>query len=231
VNPFKIDFVVAGFNDNRLAVGHRKVDGKNRPFVWTAEVGFQSIGQGQGLQLEGIAKQINSSGAIAGILEEPTDRYPFFYDERGGLQAMRTYRNVLQPRGWIEFSDMLLSSDDHVFGTYWIRHLTVGDRPKKFNPHYAYHWNPQDGKVDQLDLKGMRLADINSQHVLVGELNGQAAICELGRPPVELIALMDQSKVDGWELLEATSINDKRQIMGYGRFNGHIHLFVADPAF
>jgi probable HAF family extracellular repeat protein len=34
----------------------------------------------------------------------------------------------------------------------------------------------------------------------------------------------------GWELLEATDINDAGQIVGYGRFQGRIRAFLLTPA-
>lgn len=34
----------------------------------------------------------------------------------------------------------------------------------------------------------------------------------------------------GWELIEATDINDAGQIVGYGRFQGRIRAFLLTPA-
>jgi probable HAF family extracellular repeat protein len=34
----------------------------------------------------------------------------------------------------------------------------------------------------------------------------------------------------GWELVEATALNDAGQIVGYGRFNDHTRAFLLTPA-
>jgi len=228
-DPFKLDFFMTGFNTLGTAIGYRKLNGKNYPFSATAENGLQNIGQEQGVELYGIARAINDKGTIVGIAEELSDGYPFIWKDATGLEILKTYRNYLQPKGWVEFADMVVTSDDCVYGTFWIKYHTPNRKPLPGNPFYAYRWLPDTGKVESLDLQGMRIAAVNSSHTLVGSIDGKAAMREAGRKPVSLASLINPEELVHWELIEGTSINDKGEIVGYGTREGKMHLFVLEP--
>lgn len=229
VDPFKSEFYPTGFNDAGMIIGYQKNDGKYVPIVWTSKEGLRSLGENKGLQIQGIAKAINKKGTVVGVSEEVSDRIPFYWNEQSGLDVLRKYRNHLDPKGWIEFADMVLTDDDTLYGTYWVKHLTEGDTPRMHNPTFGYMWKPSEGKIQMLPLNGMRIAAVNNAHTLVGTINGKAAIREAGRTPIELSSLMDPNIIKEWELIEATSINDKGQIVGFGKFKDKTHIFLADP--
>lgn len=72
----------------------------------------------------------------------------------------------------------------------------------------------------------MRISDINDQHVLVGSIQGEAAICRPGQRPALLKTTIPERELEGWKLLEATGINNSDKIVGYGTFNGRTRLFL-----
>lgn len=230
-DPFKSDFFLTGFNETASVVGFRKKENKNVPIIWSSEGGIQRVGERQGIELHGIAKAINDAGSVVGFADEIADRCPFFWKESIGVEILKNYRNLLNPKGWVEFADMVLTNDDTIYGTFWIRYLSENNRPERYNPYYAYMWTPKTGKVDMLDLQGMRIAAVNASHVLVGTLNGKAVVRELGKKPVELAALIEPQQQKEWELIEGSAINNKGQIVGYGTYRGKKHIFFADPTF
>lgn len=229
VDSFNPDFFITGFNCTKTVVGYRKENEKNHPFLWTPARGFSPLGMDQGTHIDGIPKAINDQGAIAGIMDETNDKFPFLLSECGRVDMMKGYRYSLKPSGWTEFADMVLAQDNTIYGTFWIRYGTEGNSPRKYNPYYAYKWTPQDGKIEMLDLFGMRISDVNHLHELVGSLDGRAVICKPKQMPISLLALTDPKQSEDWELLEATSINDKGEIAGYGNYKGECHLFFASP--
>jgi len=229
IDPFKPNVTLTGYNDSGTYIGYKKIEGRNRPYVWTLEKGFQPLGLEKGLQLTGIAKEINQKGSIAGITDDATDKAPFIWHDQTGLETFRKYREALVPKGWVEFADVVLTDDNTIYGTFWIRDQQ-DDNDKGINrQYYAFRWEPNNGTVKMIDLKGMRLTDVNSQHLLVGSYNGKAMVREPERPPIALSDLMDPRTLEGWELLEATSVNDHGQIVGYGLRNGKAHVFLAEP--
>ncbi len=227
IDPFQPNVSFTGYNDNGIFIGYKKIDGRNRPYVWTMEKGFHLLGAEKGLQITGIAKEINQKGSIAGITDDATDKVPFLWHDQAGLETLRKYRNALVPKGWVEFSDIILTEDDTIYGTFWIRHQN--DENEKGRQYYAFRWEPNHAKVQMVDLRGMRLAAANSRHLLVGSYEGKAMVREPDKLPIALSELIDPQTLEGWVLLEATSVNDQGQIVGYGMHNGKVHVFLADP--
>lgn len=224
----KLTFVA--LNDIGTVIANKTSSHGQLPVVWSAAQGWQPLGAAQGLHLHARAKSINKDGHVIGIMETKTDSYPFFWDDSYGLEAMRSYRNAFSAKGWIEFSDMVLTDDDTVYGTFWVRYHTPGDQAFKNNPYYAYKWSPATGAIMQLGFKDMRIADVNNNHQMVGSWQGKAALATSQGQPLVLKALMPPDQTEGWELIEATSINDKGQIAGYGKYRGETHIFFAEPA-
>jgi len=229
VDPFKNDFVLTGFNTEGLVTGYKKSENKLTPLVWNNDSGFQKMGEAQGLDLHGSIKTINGKCCTAGYADEVYDRYPFYWNPLTGVEILKNYRTHLMPKGWIEFADMVLSSNDTVYGTYWIRHLSQVNKPERYRPYYAYEWEPKTGKISTIDIDGMRITAVNSLNTIVGTLNGKAAIREKDKKPVELANLIDPDQQQSWQLIESTAINDKGQIVGYGTLNGKMHIYMADP--
>jgi probable HAF family extracellular repeat protein len=98
---------------------------------------------------------------------------------------------------------------------------------------HAFLW-PGSGPLEDLgSLGGLNsfARAINSSGQIVGK-SGDAgglthAFLYIGSM-VNLNQLMPAGS--GWELIEATDINDAGQIVGYGRFNGRIRAFLLTPA-
>jgi len=224
----KADLSLVGFNNQGKCLANGNGE-EARPYLWEEGKGWQMLGASKGVKLTGHAKGINQCGHVAGIFHDTVDSYPFFWDEDVGLEAMRSYRKELKEKGWIEFTDLVLADDNTIFGTFWVRHGTIGNRPKLYNHYHAYKWDTQTGKIDQLPVEDMRISDVNIKHELVGSWQGQAALYDPTQGAIKLIDLMDPEKTKGWKLTEATSINDKGHIVGYGYYNESLHLFFATP--
>lgn len=229
VDPFKADFFFTGFNSAATTIGYKKDGDANIPTKWTLENGLKRLGEDQGIEIEGITKAINNSGAIVGVAEELTDKYPFFLSD-SGLEILKQYRNFFTPKGWVEFADMVVTNNDVIYGTFWLKERPESSiEEKNTNLFYAYTWNPKTAQVEMLNLQGMRIADVNGSSILVGSLNGEAAYREPDRKAAPLASLIDPDQLIGWELYEASSINNKGQIVGYGKYNGQMHIFFASP--
>jgi hypothetical protein len=60
-----------------------------------------------------------------------------------------------------------------------------------------------------------------------GPLGSGRAILWQNKVPIDLNTLIP--KDSPWYLLDAESINDAGQIVGYGTINGNVHAFIATP--
>jgi hypothetical protein len=74
----------------------------------------------------------------------------------------------------------------------------------------------------------MRLTSINSANTMVGSFKGHAAIYNEGQQPMDLNSQLINPEGE-WELIEATAINDRGHIVGFGRHHGEMHLFLLEP--
>jgi hypothetical protein len=113
-----------------------------------------------------------------------------------------------------------------VYGTYRVHYQN--DPTKDQDVHYAYAWSPEQGGFKLLDLSNMRINGVNTSHVLVGSLYGKAAVCWPGQSPLAISSLIKTEDAKGWDFLEASGINDSGQIVGYGKFNGKMRIFLLD---
>jgi hypothetical protein len=140
-------------------------------------------------------------------------------------------RSLFKPPsdGKIEFEDLVIGEDGTVYGTYWINTAFMDNNPQAPKQLSAFKWNPTNMDLQFLDLHGMRMTAVNSGNRMVGSLNGKAVVWHETNKPADLIAMIPVDEVKGWDLLEATDINDYGQIVGYGKLNGKMHLFLAEP--
>lgn len=229
LDPFSPDLILCDFNNERQVVGFYRKEGTFEPALWNLSQGLKPLGQSTGLKVQGKARAINDKNTIVGLYEEQTVCSPFIWNPETGFEVMRNYRDKLFPVGWMEFSDILITSDDVVYGNYWLKHGAHDDLPKGVTPYYGFVWNPGLSKIDQLELEGMRITDINDGHTLVGIWKGHAAIRERDRRPVSMESLLSVKELEGWELIEATAINNDGTIVGYGTYQGKTHNFMAEP--
>lgn len=241
IDPFKSKFYVTGFDDSSTVIAYgRSTDCSFRPLEWNPCRGLSRLGVRYDLDIKGTARWISKCGAVAGIFDSVSDQAPYIWTPQSGLLVANNYRQCLDPTGWVEFADLLVTDDATVYGTYWIKHLADTHvvrghyyETRQSNGSYyqynAYVWKPAAGQVEMMDLQGMRLTGVNKEHVLVGSLLDNAVLRRPGKLPVELASLMEPAEVKDWKLLEITDINDQGQVVGYGFYQDKMHLFLANP--
>lgn len=228
-DPFSPDLVLRGLNRDGRVVGYFKKDGAQLPAAWSKSIGLNFLEDAREPDVLGMARDINDNHTVVGLYEEMKVGSPFVWNQDTGFEVMKNYREKLFPVGWMEFADILITSDDVVYGNYWLKHGAHEDSPKATTHHYGYMWKPKDSEIEQLELEGMRLTSVNHNHTLVGTWQGRAAIRKRDRRPSFLEQLMSQKDVEGWELLEATGINDNGQVIGFGIYKEKVHIFLAQP--
>jgi hypothetical protein len=218
-------------NDAQWVAGDTRPDGRYRPLLWTPDQGLYRVGFFNGLDLKGVIRQMNERGTILGQFMGNIEHPPFVWDPGLGLLVLDKYRRYFkpEPEGRIEFSDLVMSNDGVVYGTYWINEQLKDVKPSMDTPHGSFIWQPFEGEFYLTPKDGMRLAQVNSAHEMVGTIDGKAALREPGRLPVPLAAVTLVDSLEGWDLLEASGINDSGQIVGFGMKNGKMHLYRADP--
>ena len=216
-------------NDKKMAVGSLNPEGALRPAVWTPEKGFQNLGSYLGWDVVGVLWGVNQNGTVVGRLQNDEDNPPFTWSAKDGLNILRDYTHAVEVKmhldglkGKIHFEDAVIAPDNSVYGTFWVDAPDV-NIPGKI--YFAYHWEPVPKNFRLMNVKGMRFNAINDSHLLVGSLEGQAAYREKGGSPQVLKNNIPNLSAD-WELVEATDVNDRGDIVGYGNYQGAIHLFL-----
>ena len=97
------------------------------------------------------------------------------------------------------------------------------------NPAYpaevGFVWTPEKG-VAEIGPEAMPDA-INNQNQVVGAYDNHAFVWNAQTGRTDLNTLIPTGT--GWELVEATALNDKGQIVGVGSINGDQHAFLLTP--
>lgn len=216
-------------NDRSAVVGYKEVNDNLLTTEWTSVRGLKPLGECEGFQIYGFTRGINNAGSVIGFFQEQVDSPPFLFNPCKGLSVLRDYRERVNCQGWIDLADLVLTEENVVYGTYVVRN--VSEKRGNLNDvgvYFTYRWDPAIDDFVVLDMRNMRITAINSANTLVGSYNGSAAIRRQGGEPV-LLSEMEPIESQGWELIEATGINDKEQIVGYGKKQGEIHLFLFEP--
>lgn len=241
VDPFVSKFYVAGFNDESTMIAYAPgSDSAFRPLTWDSCQGLTRLGVFQDLDIKGTARGISKNGTVVGVFDTTSDQTPYVWNPYCGLLTANNYRQYLDPTGWVEFADLLITEDSTVYGTYWVKHLAetyvvrghyyeTRQSNGSYYQYNAFTWKPASGQVEMADLQGMRLTAVNKDHVLVGSLLNSAALRLPGKEPLTLESLVEPSEVKDWKLLEITDINDRGQVVGYGWYQDKMHLFLANP--
>lgn len=233
-NPFPLklsctlgrNLVFSAMNSSKVIVGTLKPAGRLQPVIWTLEEGLCALGDYLGWEFEGSAVGINEKNTLAGYLQEGDEQLVFAWNKKWGLESLKSFRwkwenlTRLPLIGKIHFADLIIGENDLVYGTFWLE--------GKEDQIYAFWWDPKSDELRRLDLKGMRIHAVSKDGTFVGSWNGQAALCDIGNTPYllkDLIVALDSS----WELLDATDINDRGDIVGYGRQNNAIRYFQISP--
>jgi hypothetical protein len=131
--------------------------------------------------------------------------------------------------GWIELADMVLTQNDVIYGTFVVKYISkTKGNIEDLNQYFIYRWAPAQHDFAVLDVKGMRIAAANSANTLVGSYKDHAALFRQGASPILLSSLVPDHEKE-WDFLEATGINDRDQIVGYGLKKGQMHIFLIEP--
>jgi len=218
-----------GLTNERKAIGVAEIDGVSAPIYSASNAPLSFLKDPQGQNSVGIPKSINTAGQIAGYIRDQSQLNskalsPAVWTQSAGWQPMRNFRSKPLPNGEAELADLAIAEDGTVYGTYRIKFHDSTPQ----TPYFAYAWHPfEEGDFKPLDLHGMRISGLNDKHTLVGSLDGEASLCEPGSKPFPLSAFISPAQMEGWQLLEATEINNSDAIVGYGKFKGEVHLFLA----
>jgi hypothetical protein len=211
--------------NDRLAVGGAIVEGDSQLICWQPDKPLSAVEGDRGEPLLGQVYSVNHHSQMVGLFKCGEYVAPAVWSQEGGVQFLRNYRPRISTTAQVTIEDLAIADDGTVYGTYKV---SDSDISKPAIAHYNYAWLPYEGgAVKFLDLEGMRIYGLNDWHVLVGQLEGVAAVCEPGQHPQQICKLIEPAELEGWELLAATSINNWGDIVGYGNFKGHLHLFVA----
>lgn len=216
-------------NDNAMVTGYREIEEKLCPLIWTPCTGLQPLGICDRYHIRGFPRGINNCGTVVGFFQEANDALPFTWNCCSGLEIERNYRNHIKGRGWIELADILIDQTGVVYGTYFVKYQSVGNGMKDLNRYFMYRWNGKTDCFRPLDVQDMRLSSINASNTIVGSSHGRAAILFAGQQPIDANTLISNPNGE-WELLEATNINDKGEIVGYGQYKKEMHIFLLEPA-
>jgi hypothetical protein len=164
---------------------------------------------------------INNSNNMLG--SEPCEfrEQPITWHLKGGMNVINDDRRFGKPYNIQHFFNPVIAEDNTVYGNFIANKFGC-------NYPYQYMWNACDAIFTPLDLNTMLISAVNKCHVLVGTLEGDAVLSKNHNPPIQLSSLV-VNKPRGWKLINATDINDRGQIVGYGRKSGKLHLFLLDP--
>lgn len=215
-----------GLSNDRHVLGNRVKGNKATPILWSQEKGLRTVGGMGGEPLEGAAVGMTNRLEIVGFFDLGSHDAPGAWLPREGVKFIRNYRSRVGQDADVVLGDIVPAPDGVVYGTYRVHYQN--DPTKDQDIYYAYAWNPSEGGFKLLDLSSMRINSVNSSHVLAGSLYGKAAVCWPGLSPLAVSSLIHPDEAKGWDFLEATGINDAGQIVGYGKHNGKMHIFLLD---
>lgn len=218
-------------NDNRLVAGTALPDQtRSMPISWSPTQELYRIGFFQGVNLFGTVQSLNDHDHIAGKSHSNLETFPYVWDGEKNHELFAIRRQFQIPSGAkIAFEDLLLNNDNTLYGSYWINTDFWDDPNPAVKKYLAFSWQPQSQQLQLMDLDGMRLSAMNNSDRIVGSLHGEAAFANKGFKPIKLADAMSPEESAGWKLIEATDINSKGQIVGYGLKQGSLHLFLAEP--
>lgn len=156
-------------------------------------------------------------GAESGVKGCP----PFLFHPKAGMGVIGDDELSGKPKNAYYYSNPVIAKDNTVYGNFTAlcsRGIST----------LSYMWNCDDAIFTAFNLYGMTISSANSSHQLVGSLANSAVISINHGKPIDLFSLV----IEGgfcWCLIDATDINDKGEIVGYGIYLGNIHLFLLVP--
>ncbi len=233
IDPVEIEgnkIYLSKVNDQQKVVGIAKPDSKSMPVEWDRIRGLYRIGFQQNENLFGTVKDINSRNTIVGKSHRQLESFPYAIINNQQFSLFKFRRHFNAPSdAKIIFADLVISDHDVVYGTYWFDKNFDDPTHKKVKHFRAFKWLPQHDLLTLLDLDGMRVTSVNAKDRLVGTRKGKAVFREADYKPIDILSTIKFDESKDWKLIEATSINDEGQIVGFGNKAGKLHLFLASP--
>ena len=193
VLPLEFPFVT-GFNERQQVIGYGPRDLTDGGFVWDARRGIQLIVPvGSSAENSGLAipLDINKHGEVVGIQRIGSGSGSAFFRDRSGMVV------VLGP-----FGASGLNDHGQVAGARVLPNLETR----------AVVWTAGTGTTD-LGGPNSRALEINNRGVIVGEVQGQAAIWT-GIGIWQELGVLGDSPFDGSRLSSAQAINDRGWVVG-----------------
>jgi len=226
------DVLLTHVNDSKTITGTAEPFLRFMPLTWSLQNGLYRLGHFKGLEITGKALDLNQNGYIAGKTFKNLESFPFVWDGNKIYDLFNLRNSFRIPENTkLVFEEILLGHDNVLYGTYWLNKEFMQTKERQETALLTFAFNPKNQELQLFDLNGMRFSSINSKDRSVGSVNGKAAFADIKDRlnPTLLEDIIDESQKKGWQLLEATDINDNSMIVGYGKKEDGMHLFLAKP--
>ena len=212
-----------GVNSAGVVVGtSRRADAVSRPFAWTADSGMEELNVSLGGD-SASATAINDAGLVVGAARTATGaRHAYRFEmtsgttiDLGTLGGANSFANGVSREG-----------------------LVVGLSDAADDTYRPFLWTPDGGMQDLFSAGDLGLPfgsayDVNSHGQVVGygvindDFDEQAFLWSASEGLINLNRRIRPNS--GWILNGASGINDRGQIVGWGRFNGTPMGFLLTP--
>jgi len=210
------DLYFRSISNHAVLVGSRFIEGCFRSVFWESKNGLKDLNYGK-------LWDVNNRDYMLGSEDFKRSKEPYLWHVRGGSVVLSDDIKLRRPEKESVFVDYAIAPDNVIYGTY---HDLAGG----YGALLTFYWDPCEQIFHTLFMNQMRISAVNRCHTLVGSLCGVAAISFKHQQPIPLAVLVE-GNLSGWNLIEATDINDIGQIVGYGTYGDEIHLFMLQPLF
>jgi probable HAF family extracellular repeat protein len=198
-------------NEAGVVTGSSSLEGGGtEPFIWDETNGMRGLGSLGGIV--GLGAAINNAGQVAGTswLKDFSER-PFFWDEVSGMRDLGSATGATTRA-------FAMNDASEIVGIDWgLSAMAVWDNGVLSFVHHPTGATPF-------------ATDINNKGQIVGGVslpNDVAISAFVWSPSTGFLQLESLLPNDtNWDLEMATAINDRGQIVGYGRHNGEVRGFL-----
>lgn len=241
-------------NNSRKIAGTSSYGSTMQGFVWSPEAGMMGLSPLQG-DLRTDARCINDAGVVVGVSINNSHTIAVKWTSPGSPVALGTLGGNYSKATAINASGVIVGVSGSS-GVFWDSHgphgisgtrssqplaindlsHIVGFAAAPFTGARAFFWSARTGIQDiglYLDEDYSEATAINNQDQVVGDSRTGSSdpVAFIWTPTSgskRLESLLDASGV-GWELVKATDINDRGEILGQGYLNGDYRQFLLTP--